>query len=907
MADAKNGSVPWGKVREEEFKYLGFDLAKDPEETEPQGVGLAFSGGGIRSAAFCLGVMQALAKHGKLRQIDYLSTVSGGGYIGAWLSGFLHRADKLEPDASGKGAPRISPEQEAAIADVNEPSLKYIRRFSNYLTPKTGLSRDFLATVGIVISNILLSLAIGGALLFGLCLAVLTLGGWLVDTLTPVPSVVATQGALWIALALLIAGSVLLLPSIKGILDRLYGDGAKSVPATAAKPCASKMTVASITLKIAMALLIVALPMLSLPIASALVEHGHLSDRAAHALGKLQVMSRYPLSDWRGWPAMFGAVYLLFNVPLILLSIWEFLHLRRGEPKWKIMVLPVLEAVSAFVAGIVGGLVIVAVFKLLGGRDLYAWTAVSVGVPIVLLVVLVTLTTQMMLWRRAMPTELREWWYRVFAGLVAFALAWALLFGAAIIGPALFRSQSIAWLISIGTAWAGSAAFAAFLALGKNVGKASESTIVAKLTPVAIWIVVLGILLGGFAAAFYLSGAGRDISCKDFPSCIVSHAALLSEIALGRVCEALLILLGLIVFLNAFYNVNLHSMNQLYRNRLVRCFLGASNPTHDERAPSGFDESDDLPLSQLKTQRPLHIVCTALNLTGSRELAWQTRKAGSFMMTALFSGFALPRMRRSDASDKSEEDAYFVPTEDYMQTKRSKEGVSIGSAITISGAAASPAQGYHTNKALAFIMALLNVRIGRWCPNPQRGQKFVRRQDPRSGVLAFLAEQLGMTNERARFVYLSDGGHFDNMGLYELIRRRCKKIYLVDAEQDGEWKFEGLSEGIRKARLDFGAEVLLTTKSIVPQDGGRYSNQSYEKGEVRYKDGTKASLLYFKLSLPSSGAAEVPMDVYGYAAAKPDFPHQSTADQWFDESQFESYRKLGLAVGTQGLTAPLSS
>jgi predicted acylesterase/phospholipase RssA len=137
------------------------DLARDgagpPERDEPapepqEFLGLAFSGGGIRSATFNLGVLQALAELRLLKDFDYLSTVSGGGYIGSWLSAWIHRAgvDTVERALSIRDHPSEEPKE-----------VTFLRSYSNYLTPRTGIfSTDTLAAVATYLRNLILNLSI---------------------------------------------------------------------------------------------------------------------------------------------------------------------------------------------------------------------------------------------------------------------------------------------------------------------------------------------------------------------------------------------------------------------------------------------------------------------------------------------------------------------------------------------------------------------------------------------------------------------------------------------------------------------------------------------------------------------------------------------------------------------------
>jgi hypothetical protein len=151
----------------------------------------------------------------------------------------------------------------------------------------------------------------------------------------------------------------------------------------------------------------------------------------------------------------------------------------------------------------------------------------------------------------------------------------------------------------------------------------------------------------------------------------------------------------------------------------------------------------------------------------------------------------------------------------------------------------------------------------------------------------------GRTNTSNEFVCLSDGGHFDNMGLYEMIRRRCGVVLVCDGEQDEAFSCEGLANAIRRCRIDFGAEISININDIALHDG-RMSKKHYAVGTICYSGEKEPSgtIIYVKASITGNE----PVDVKEYALKNEAFPHQSTGDQFFDEQQFESYRKLGMYI-----------
>ena len=212
--------------------------------------------------------------------------------------------------------------------------------------------------------------------------------------------------------------------------------------------------------------------------------------------------------------------------------------------------------------------------------------------------------------------------------------------------------------------------------------------------------------------------------------------------------------------------------------------------------------------------------------------------------------------------------------------------------MAVSGAAISPNMGYHSKPSVAFLLSLFNVRLGWWLRNPAyRGA--TERSSPRFGLLYLFRELGGYTNARSPYVNLSDGGHFENTGLYELVRRRCRYIIICDAEQDSKFSFGGIGGAIRKCRTDFGVEIDLNPRSIELTEG-KLSKAHCAVGTVTYPENPrkKGYILYLKSSI----TGDEPTDILEYVKRCPDFPHQTTANQFFTESQFESYRALGYHV-----------
>ena len=216
-------------------------------------------------------------------------------------------------------------------------------------------------------------------------------------------------------------------------------------------------------------------------------------------------------------------------------------------------------------------------------------------------------------------------------------------------------------------------------------------------------------------------------------------------------------------------------------------------------------------------------------------------------------------------------------------------GVKLGQAVAISGAAASPNMGYNTSPLVALLLTMFNVRLGWWFPNP--GQKMWMARGLRFSLYYLTRELLGSADETRDFLNVSDGGHFENLGVYELIRRRCKVIIACDAECDEALQFGALGNLVRISATDFGAVIDLDVRSIHEQKEG-HSLTHCAVGKIKYSNGSIGYLIYLKASI----TGDEDIGITQYRSTHPSFPHETTANQFFSEDQFESYRRLGQHV-----------
>jgi hypothetical protein len=335
-------------------------------------------------------------------------------------------------------------------------------------------------------------------------------------------------------------------------------------------------------------------------------------------------------------------------------------------------------------------------------------------------------------------------------------------------------------------------------------------------------------------------------------------------------------------------DINHVSMHRYYRDRLLEAYM----PTFESGGAS-FLAADDFYLPRIeieKTGAPYQIVNANITTTGSEDPKLKARGGANFIFSPLFVG--------SDATG-------YRKTEDYIGGK-----LSLATAFAISGAAVDPNTGATRSRPLAFLMTLMNVRLGYWLINPnrmipQKYNKFVPSGLKKKGSYVVPAppfwhtyafrEMLGLgLHEHNSYVHVSDGGHFENLGVYELVRRKCPYIIISDASEDAEWTFKELARACELVRVDFCAEVSIDTRPMHPNKESGYSESAFVLGELKYPTGESSKVIYLNTAMIKEG---LPEDLHGYKRAHNRFPDESTADQFFDETQFEAYRELGYCLG----------
>jgi hypothetical protein len=816
-------------------------------------VGLAFSGGGIRSATFGLGVLQGLAELEVLRVFDYLSTVSGGGFIGSWLASWIKREGdvanvekQLKPErVEQAGAERgfkpstITP----GLVGKGEPEpIFHLREFSNYLSPRlSAFSADSWTLLAIYLRNLLanqlalLPLVVAVLLLTRIYVGFLGLHKWVLVGV----SVVGLALAIWWTVRRFLFLKLVTACGIVSVIVSYLG-------AFAFRQQFEPHVIA------------------------AFGPPAVLSVIGMVACLWVVIRSRDADEQEREWLSRFGAWLLLISVCWIAIfgvSLYGALWFWRAD-RWIQSTLTV-----GWIASAVAGVKAANSSKTNGQSTFKILDAVAIAGPVVFLI-----------------------------GLGC--------------GLSVFMDEAFGSLKSNPAANAAASE-------GADPSAAHAATVPTRTNPkdpqfASTEVTYKSTLSGDEKTPKHETAWTRRV--VEMPDEAAKIASDYWERIEKSDVRLLLFYFSASVLLAVFFgwraDINEFSLNAMYANRLARCYLGASRrksrqdvcgtPSHSSgpiRHPdtvTGLDADDDFPLDDLRIGPipnpprvppkkrshgywgPFPLINTALNLVAGEQLAWQERRAESFVLSPLYCG----------ANSVGYRDARLYSSSKLTRGKlRKLKPLTLGRCVAISGAAASPNMGYHSAPAPAALMTIFNVRLGWWLPNPKSDDVFTS-AGPGSGLQWLLFELFGYTNTKRDFVNLSDGGHFENLGAYELVRRRCRFIVVADGGADPNFEFEDLAGLIRKCRSDFGIDIEIDVSQLRRKDG-KHSDVHCAIGTIRYDQveptAPVGTLVYVKPSLTGDESA----DIQYYAGKHPDFPHQPTLDQFFNESQFESYRALG--------------
>jgi hypothetical protein len=378
-------------------------------------------------------------------------------------------------------------------------------------------------------------------------------------------------------------------------------------------------------------------------------------------------------------------------------------------------------------------------------------------------------------------------------------------------------------------------------------------------------------------------------------------------------------IVGLIAF-GFFANPNALSFHRYYRKQLADLFLRFSGAHKNIPLMNLFNANS---ANEKDYIAPYPLINTCLNLqapTGDDKFKG-SKASDYFLLSPMFCGSKLTA---------------YVPTKAYWDYKK----MTLPAAVTISAAAVNPGMGIYSNRLLSVLMTIFNFRLGFWISNPlilKRSYAIVW------WPIYFFKELFGRIGTDNKMVNISDGGHIENLGVYELLRRGCRLIISVDAGEDKTYSFFDLNNLLIRSRNELGYEIRFREGHqpedvIFPRPSSVYSKQRYAIADIYQhwvdekildpKTGKEVSnitnfdeprkvgtFVYVKSSVtapqgkPFLSEKEDPLryGTYKYKIYHPDFPHESTGDQFFDPIQWEAYYQLGQFIGSDilGINNPM--
>jgi hypothetical protein len=899
-------------------------------ETDTNGPmsGLCLSGGGVRSATFCLGVLQGLHRAGLLRAFDYLSTVSGGGFIGAWWTAWVHRnpTHKFPPAEKITFNRTSSPRHETAewmsdCASAGVDPVHHLRLYSNYLTPRKGLlSADTWRAATVIARNLLLTLLVLLPFLFAVVLMADTYYVWQDTTwLEPDAGVLPFSPRLMLWLAPVLMAMGLLLVAVLAWLEF-------------ARVGALRLWVPYLS------------PIIVVVVGLSLYGIAGVTEFAVTIAGFVRSGPAGALFGAWAVLALVLFLRLRFVPPHDRLTQWRDLAGKarareeemRSRAAWWQVVFTVATCVLFLVLGVagVGHEIVQSIRKSTGG----GWLSTLVTDAGGWLALIAAFAGSVYTGFRTSPSasiDARGHEQPSLVGRLVLkftpptVLAVLLLLTALASHRAMRRVSGFAEtvpsavpILSIGLGiFVATCAVYAWQESGDEVFDRNLRRQI-RTTAIVCWVMLLAVascsvigqslirsvrlnevlvevpvnrilwFMTGLSTFYALYSLWLSTGVENMRPglCLFGAFTMLALVITAHVSGSVPVLIAFAFLGNVLawimtfgwlVDPNRISLHSFYKGRLVRAYLGASNLERGKETKyiTEADHRDDMRLSDLASDvpAPYHLINATLNLVGGRDLKAAQRSSDQFLLSPLFCGSARTMYRR---------------TAHYMSNQ-----MTLGTAVAISGAAVSPTMGaLSPTAALAALMTLLNVRLGYWAPTPNKWEW--RYPGATLWPVYAIFELTSQTNELGSCCYLTDGGHFDNTGIYPLVERGCRYIMCVDCGADPGPCFEDLGTAIRRCRIDFGTEIEIDLGAAMPSNSDR---KHFIIGKITYgaehahvlgmdDHDREGVLIVIKPQVLDVGESA---DVRQYRLQNNKFPQQITSDQWFDEAQFESYRKLG--------------
>lgn len=822
-------------------------------------LGVALSGGGIRSASFCLGVLQALNARGLIRRIDYLSTVSGGGYIGASMVAAMSRVgtegrfpfSKTTDTQEQGGNLATTPASSDDVRD-SEP-VSHIRDHSRYLIPR-GMS-DILPSLAIILRGI----AVNAFLVLAL--------------IVPLAAVTVIANPVTQDLHRSIFFQVLAPPLSFG-----------SVTCASSSWCEFPFVATLLLAVVTFLYLLVWGLWRSLPERHGI--KGEMSDREIRSRG----------TKW--------------SARLIGVTIATFLAEAQG---------PVLALLHDYLTrSAVHQTTVPTIAAVLG-----AFAVMTAG-----------LRTTLVDWiQKALKDANIAVKLRAVASKGAFMAA-------GLIVPLLIYAAYLALSLWGIADWFGTT---------KGYYSLRPDFLAGESLACILWVAVAVLLFWEFFV-FVLRKEGRDTlrvffglmaanskSVSGATGLVVAVAFMVAAAIVTRqngkgydLVEIYLLATAIVLMLTINFSENANGLHRLYRERLSVAFrLGAD-----------LERSRSLPLAELDQEKaPYLLINTTLNARQRTVFRLEQKKnvqAGALAAGVVGADKADEHSSRADPAKRGRNAEFFLFSRNFVGSDLTgyvptgslpdkPQKFDLATAVAISGAAVSSSMGRVQIGLLRPTLALLNLRLGYWMLNP----RFIATQPPQQNMQGGLglkyrrwydffraylvAESFGLLSGDAAKVYLTDGGHIDNIGLYQLLKRKCRVIIVADAEADPAMTFGALVDAERFARIDLGVRIDIKWQPVRVAALSRNASREqyipeaspahdchFAIGEIDYGAGEKGILLYIK----ATATGDEPDYVLDYERRFPAFPHETTGDQFFSEEQMEAYRALGFHAAWRALAEP---
>jgi Patatin-like phospholipase len=827
--------------------------------------GLAFSGGGIRSATISLGLTQALAVCGRLYAFDMMSTVSGGGYFGSFLRSLYIDRDEDEGIVTNR-------EKMADDVLLSLPDTQYFRGRQKAREQEQPPHR-FLHD-GVKIKSPLWwlrengrYLAPNGASDYGFAV-VYAVRNWLT------------------LMAMMLVALICLFAAVQGLL--LLTTGLPAVSGKLLEYANDKPPVSPLFVLLPGFVLIAAGIGLGYWLPARSTSHG---DKSLLSKNRLMIA--------------FLAAMAVVGIALAAKSI------SQDSPIAIAIAIVLLSSVA----------VSLGVFKGNAGKDNVRFQ---------------------LEYRRSMTRALTQWCGYGLCAVAALAVidSFALMIidhfddGGWMMGSATISgtvaASLFAWLTAKIPGW-----------FDGKTGKIVEFA--RKHVSLAAFMVgiMMALLLAVSADLLVLNAIWAEKPWQREPGFAFDPAAIGAMVATA---------LGIFVLINRSHDLlNLTAFTPLYGSRLTRSYLGATNVKRQKQTKdqSGRDivkgmASDEIELKHYMvtdTAAPMHLINVTLNRTvGAKKLPPdinvdhddpllldKTSNRPRGRIASYESQLAL-RDRKGDRMVIGPEGIRAGAQWFDWQKLNKVELPKLGQFCAISGAAVGSGMGRMTTLGTALALTMANVRLGHWWNRPHDARNN-HGPAPRQYLQPYrnlFSELLGLYSRDSSEWMLSDGGHSENTGVLSLLERGCKFILACDNGQDPDYSFADLEILIRTARTDLGIEIDIVKTHEFPgeMDAVRdcFFNGTTSDWRREAKEQEKAAFALllqaefirsvsadgdlatdsppaFIVWIKPSNFKGLPADLATYAELNPDFPQQSTSNQFFGEAQWESYRRLGFHMG----------